>query len=236
MSRRALIIGINYLGQNGELAGCINDANNIHKLLLRNGYSHQNITMMTDITPSKPTKANIEAHINAFINAKAGDTLFFYFAGHGVQQNDNNSDERDRKDECLVPLDYITRGVITDDWIMSVVSRIPKDVEVRIFMDCCHSGSIIDLPWRLEGNSLVNENSLRPNANVIAISGCQDHQTSIEVNGQGLATNAFIQHVGSSRDSFTLSRRMLETVHNQNKNQTISLSVSKTSLLQKRFL
>lgn len=235
MSRRALIIGINYLGQDGELAGCINDANNIHKLLLQNGYLHQNITVMTDQTVIKPTKANIEAHINAFVNAKNGDTLFFYFAGHGVQQNDNN-DERDKKDECLVPLDYVTRGVITDDWIMSVVSRIPKDVEVRILTDCCHSGSIIDLPWRLQGSSLVNENSLRPNANVIAISGCQDHQTSIEVNGQGLATNAFIQHIGSSRDAFTLSRRMLETVHKQNKNQTISISVSKTSLLQKRFL
>ena len=36
--KKALCIGINYTGQNGELRGCINDANNMKSFLLRRSH------------------------------------------------------------------------------------------------------------------------------------------------------------------------------------------------------
>ena len=53
MSKKALLIGINYTGTNIELTGCINDITNISKVLEKFKYS---CTCLTDLTPLKPTK------------------------------------------------------------------------------------------------------------------------------------------------------------------------------------
>ena len=57
--KRALLVGINYRGTKSELSGCINDVENVKKYLLKRGYSEENIVVLTDDTPVKPTKSNI---------------------------------------------------------------------------------------------------------------------------------------------------------------------------------
>jgi metacaspase-1 len=47
--RRALLVGINYLGQSGELRGCHNDILNVRKYLIdRQGYDPNNILVLMD--------------------------------------------------------------------------------------------------------------------------------------------------------------------------------------------
>jgi hypothetical protein len=75
-NKNALIIGINYIGTENQLEGCINDANSISSLLTTNGF--QNIKLLTDNTSEKPTKTNIiNEFTNLLVNANSGDVIFF---------------------------------------------------------------------------------------------------------------------------------------------------------------
>ncbi len=56
MAKKALLIGINYIGTNVQLTGCINDINNISNVLTKLKYS---CTCLTDQSNVKPTKTNI---------------------------------------------------------------------------------------------------------------------------------------------------------------------------------
>jgi hypothetical protein len=147
-SKKALLIGINYLGTPSQLNGCINDVTNLRNFLLQNlGYNASDITLMTDSTALKPTRSNMEAQLQALVaNAEPGDFILLHYSGHGSRSRDLSGDETDGIDEVLVPLDYETAGMISDDWLLdNVLRRVPVGVTMRIFMDCCHSGTICDL-------------------------------------------------------------------------------------------
>ena len=150
--RKALFIGINYYGQNGELKGCINDVHNIKNFLTKNYHIDEMLVLTDDQTsnPSKmPTRKNI---LDAFrwlrANAKAGDSLIFHYSGHGGSVKDTDGDEEDGMDETLIPVDYQKSGHIVDDEVHDVLVRgLPKGVRLTAIMDCCHSESMLDLPY-----------------------------------------------------------------------------------------
>ena len=62
--KKALLIGINYLNTDYELSGCIDDTNRMNSLLTNYGFN--DIKILTDLTPVKPTKANILNEIKHF--------------------------------------------------------------------------------------------------------------------------------------------------------------------------
>lgn len=48
----------------------------------------------------------------------------------------------------MIPLDYETAGQIVDDDIHDLlVKSLPKGVRLTAILDCCHSGSVFDLPY-----------------------------------------------------------------------------------------
>lgn len=68
--------------------------------------------------------------------------------GHGGKLKDDNGDEKDGFDETLVPLDYNTAGQIRDDDLYKcLVGGLKEGVYATFIMDCCHSGSVLDLPY-----------------------------------------------------------------------------------------
>lgn len=68
--------------------------------------------------------------------------------GHGGQIPDEDGDEEDGYDEILIPGDYKESGQIVDDWIYSeFVSKVKAGVHVVAIVDCCHSGTAMDLPY-----------------------------------------------------------------------------------------
>jgi hypothetical protein len=101
-ARRAILIGINYVGQQGQLSGCHNDVNNIKKYLLeKEGFQEKDmLILMDDGRHHQPTRANI---LNAFDRvvqySKAGDVVFIHYSGHGGRVRDNSGDETDGYDE-----------------------------------------------------------------------------------------------------------------------------------------
>lgn len=83
--------------------------------------------------------------------AAAGDNLFMHYSGHGGSMRDDDNDEEDGMDETLVPVDYQSKGQIRDDDLFDLlVSRVPPDCNLTVVMDCCHSGTILDLPYSLK--------------------------------------------------------------------------------------
>lgn len=228
MVKKALLIGINYTGTDNSLNGCINDVNNIRNFLIENcGYLKENVILITDNESIKPTKDNMEKHIRWLVDKNiAGDTLFFYYSGHGSKLRDNSGDENDGFDEVLVPLDYEKSGIISDDWLsQNLINKVNKDATLWCFTDCCHSGTMVDLKYNykslceLKNKSCVDKNynpiewsdvfsfsiekSNEVNGNVCLFSGCQDTQTSADATinnkSQGAFTFCLLEFLKSSR-------------------------------------
>lgn len=154
--RRALLIGINYLGTSSQLYGCINDINNVGSYLY-NTRKYNSFIFLTDHTPTKPTKANILQAFNAlFTDVKAGDELWFHYSGHGSLLRDTNRDEESGFDSCICPLDYQRSGFISDDVIRQMLAqRVPAGVKLYIVLDACHSGTGCDLRYKYDDNSYL---------------------------------------------------------------------------------
>jgi len=66
-----------------------------------------------------------------------------------IQVDDINGDEASGKDQTMVPMDFDGKnGHIIDDVIYSeVVGKLPEGCELFCLFDCCHSGTIMDLPY-----------------------------------------------------------------------------------------
>jgi hypothetical protein len=66
----------------------------------------------------------------------------FHFSGHGTYIADTSGDEPDGRDECLVPYDYKTVGVLSDDALKVLYDRFPRSGNLTLVMDSCHSGTV----------------------------------------------------------------------------------------------
>jgi len=84
-TRRAVVIGINYKGQQGELSGCHNDAKNMMEYLMDvHGYPEKNITvLMDDGVHANPTRQNIlKSFANLVAQSQSGDACFVHYSGN----------------------------------------------------------------------------------------------------------------------------------------------------------
>ena len=184
MTKAALLIGINYRGTDSELNGCINDIVHTEKVL-RDEYGFIDIKRLTDDTHMKPTGANIVRELYDLVLRTYTQDLrqiWVSYSGHGYFVRDQGGDEKDGRDEVIIPIDCDTNGYVSDDLIRRVLSMAnPKTKCVCIF-DCCHSGTVLDLKYKYEaGNKCVIENECSDiKADVIMVSGCMDTQTSAD--------------------------------------------------------
>lgn len=199
-TRKALLIGINYRGTSSALNGCINDVASMKKYLLQNGYKEEDMTILTDDTDVKPTRTNmITAILNLLLTG--ADRLFFHYSGHGSWERDLNGDEKDGRDESLVPLDYNKAGMLTDDQLRGLLTFMSPRSKMTVVLDCCHSGTGMDLAYCLKkrnrfvrvkkGNRYVRVNKpvtamdrdrryQDTPGHVVMLSGCLDKQYSAD--------------------------------------------------------
>lgn len=83
-TKRAVLIGINYVGQDGELSGCHNDCLNIRDYILTVcGFAQEDIVvLMDDGYHRSPTRANIlDAYRAVAAATKSGDAVFCHYSG-----------------------------------------------------------------------------------------------------------------------------------------------------------
>ena len=132
-NKKALLIGINYFGQSGELRGCVNDVNNIKSLIKSRGFTEDQYHMLILTDDQRdpryhPTRRNIIEGMNWLVRgAQPNDSLFFHYSGHGSQKQDEDGDEVDATDETIVPVDYKSSGEIVDDEMNHImVQQLPR--------------------------------------------------------------------------------------------------------------
>lgn len=225
----SLLIGINYEGSSSALGNCIRDIDHVLNLLLKPklGIKDSNVIYMSDKrlgTSYYPTKANILSQLGRFAKmlnqTKVG---YLHYSGHGTRLKDVSGDEVDGYDEALVPVDYSRSGMILDDEMYSYfVKSLDADVKLFVVTDCCHSGTILDLPylWNETGSiskeHRLSQQELNSLPTIVAISGCKDTQTSadggpltVNEEGSGALTAAFLTVL--KQTNFNLTYRQLLT-------------------------
>lgn len=163
-TKRAVLIGINYIGTESQLSGCHNDVLNMKRYLMAvHGFEELNMAiLMDDGKHINPTRDNMMKALQDLAHSsRPGDTCILHYSGHGGYVRDENGDEEDRRDETLVPLDYNTAGQIRDDDLFkALVLKIPKDVLLMCLMDSCHSGTVLDLPYKFVADGKQREMTL----------------------------------------------------------------------------
>ncbi|KAL6877282.1 hypothetical protein HDV57DRAFT_510352 [Trichoderma longibrachiatum] len=168
--RKALLIGINYFGQRGQLRGCINDVRNMTAYLVEQfGYKREDMVILTDDQQnpmSQPTKQNILRAMHWLVkDARPNDSLFFHYSGHGGQTKDLDGDEPDGYDEVIYPVDFRQHGHITDDEMHRImVSPLQAGVRLTAIFDSCHSGTALDLPYIYSTQGILKEPNLAKEA------------------------------------------------------------------------
>lgn len=130
-----------------------------------------------------------------FMNSNA-QRIAVYYIGHGVQVKDINGDESDGMDEAIYSADGKT--IVDDDLFVMIKNRKNKSNELVLISDCCHSGTIFDVPKDMN--------------NVITISAAADSETAkqdwINKRGQGIFTYWFWELYPKIKDIQALKTRM----------------------------
>lgn len=151
----ALLVGINYIGDKdgGELFGCHTDVKNTKKFLIEKlGYVENDIViLMDDGIEILPTRSNIEDEIENLCNsASRGDFVWIHVSSHGRSIADTSGDETDLHDETIEPLDFNESGQMRDDDLNRIlVEKMPAGVYVTVIIDTCHSGTVLDLKYKV---------------------------------------------------------------------------------------
>ena len=99
---------------------------------------------------------------------KVTNYLTVFFAGHGAQVTDTSGDEADGYDEVMV----FDSGYIVDDELAIYLQKYSIGTAHTILLsDCCHSGTIWDIPEDLK-------KAKKFPANIMSVSSSNDNQTS----------------------------------------------------------
>lgn len=144
----ALFVGINkYHPQSGvsNLAGCVNDIQAFQAFVQKN---YKNVKPKV-LLNEEATRTNIIQAFSSHLikKAKKGDTILFYYAGHGSYSETATPFKKyDPKgqDESFVCYDSRLPGHydLTDKEVAVLLSRIKQGVHTVIIADSCHSASI----------------------------------------------------------------------------------------------
>lgn len=212
--KRAVLCGVTYKGHKRKLEASIHNVKSMQQLLVNKlGFPNASILILTEEESDDkriPTKRNIQMALKWLIQGcQSGDSLMFYYAGHGSQVPDEDGDEVDGYDEALCPLDYKVAGVIIDDEInAAIVAPLPHGVTLHSVIDTCFSGTLLDLPflckmnrdglYKWEEHQLTNKGTRGGKA--VCISACADNQNSADTsaltgNPIGALTFSFVQAI-----------------------------------------
>ncbi|MGW1375967.1 caspase family protein [Streptomyces sp. NPDC002446] len=232
----SLHVGLNqvdpaaYEGWDGRLVACENDAHDMARLARGAGFAD------TTLLTADGTVHNVTAELRKAAKAlRSGDILLFTYSGHGgqVPDADGGDDEPDAFDETLV---FYDREFL-DDELHREFGRFAEGVRILTLLDCCHSGTGIELPDRnepaarlmpeprqqeiyqrdkeffqeIQRELAAGKGRARP-ADALLISACQDDQLASDgdVNGAFTGTLLKVWNDGAFRGDYRSFHRDIQ--------------------------
>jgi len=246
MKKKALIVGLEYPGSSQELDGCLADALLMKKTIMDENvydFKEEDIIILEDRTEKNKDKYlgsrnNIIKTFNNIIDSEP-DFFFFYSACHGIRSYDRNKDEKlyginskkinyyngTGKDSCIITSEKYSSNEIRDDEFKIIMNKFKPTTSILAILDCCHSGTMLDLPYinlikkANTSNKFRNRyycipskftsNNIGPNA--ICISGARDKQYSYESNKNGISHGHFTYSVCNLMRKYELDKISIET-------------------------
>lgn len=213
---RSLHVGLNFVdprrygGWDGELEACEFDARDMEALARDRGIR------ASVLLTRQATRARVLAGIAAAARAlRAGDLFLLTYSGHGAQVPDVSAEETDGMDETWCLWD----GELIDDEIYRALAAFRAGVRVVVLSDSCHSGTVVRARRRRTRQPRGRPRALPQAAArhaylarqrfydaiprgaspadiaaaVLLISGCQDHQLSMDGPDNGAFTGALLE-------------------------------------------
>lgn len=216
--KRCVAFGVNrvdqhapdYLGWDGALQGCVNDASAIITLAAQSGFECRGLmagydgkfTAYGTETPDyrligDATRESFRSTFTDISTSQPGDFWFIWFSGHGSQTRHALT-----REEGLCFFD----GILSDRELWSMFQSIPEGVRVLVGLDCCHAGGMpgtrersgyynriksCPIPFRGLGPGTPLEKS-GVNGSLAVWAGCKHNQLSLDGEFNGLFTGSAI--------------------------------------------
>lgn len=218
----ALLVGVgDYLaeveGNSIDLVGPPNDAARLRDLLVSSyGFPADNVCMLTN---EQATRANYErAWSDHLMRAEQGDTVVYFFAGHGSQTTDFDGadDETDGLDETILLHDSRVPGgsdeLVDDEFNKLLADLYEKTWNITVLIDACNSGTATrgpktrNVPTLKRLSPSERNNDARGDyepakmRGVVAITAAEDGTPALERGGQGVFTNALLRSLEAKGD------------------------------------
>ncbi|MCU6502426.1 caspase family protein [Rugamonas sp. A1-17] len=177
MSKKALIVGINYYAEAGNLHGCVNDAHAVHQVLSRHmdGSKNFDVKMSTAVDAASAVSRRQLKDDLIELFADPCEIAVFYFAGHGSVEDTGGylvtSECKDGDD-----------GLPLED-----VLKFANDSKAKnkiLILDSCYSGSAGN-PTSLGDKALLSEG-------MTILTASSKDQYASEQNGSGVFTTLFV--------------------------------------------
>lgn len=177
MSRKALIVGIDYYEHANPLFGCVNDAHAVKSTLDRHVDGTQNFATKLLAGTGDASPVSRRDFRQAVVDLFAGedDIALLYFAGHGYIEQVGG---------YLICSDSVSgdEGLSLND-IVTLANR-SKARNRIIVLDSCHSG--------IAGNATIDDQHVTINIGVTILTASTQKQYATEVDGSGLFTTLFV--------------------------------------------
>lgn len=157
---RAVLVGVSdYLVLDADLNGPAHDVRLMAETLALRGVDPRAMAILSSDQTSlpegastgQPTRAAIMAALETVAAASGpGDTVVFYFSGHGAQAPDMSGDEGGGYDEILLPADAagwkgaigaVENAILDDELQLWAQAMLSRGVQVVGLIDACHSAT-----------------------------------------------------------------------------------------------
>mmetsp|Transcript_4317 Transcript_4317/g.10967 ORF Transcript_4317/g.10967 Transcript_4317/m.10967 type:complete len:150 (-) Transcript_4317:63-512(-) len=92
----------------------------------------------------------MQALDDLYRKCKPGDTGFVHYSGHGGRIKDTTGTDPTGYNSTLCPVDFDKRNVghiLDRELYQHLVCAMPAGTALTCLMDCCHSGTVLDLPY-----------------------------------------------------------------------------------------
>lgn len=179
-----LYIGINYIGTQNQLLGCMNDARRWSKIF------GPGLLLLEQ----NATKKNIIEAIKTLFQTPAEEYVIT-LSGHGTDIKDRGREN----DTAFVPYDL---DLIPDDMFNELLAE--TDKHILFITDCCHSGTMSrdgGLPRHWPGLKTTEQPRVtHPLPHVLHLSGCKDEEVSWDQTFNGVNYGNLTYHASATYD------------------------------------